>query len=130
MATILLVDDNEMNADMLSRRLIRRGFTVVVAGDGADGVAQAMVQVPDLILMDMLLPVVDGWEAVRLIRRTPGIARIPVIGLSAHTSDEDRESMLLAGCDDVEPKPVELPRLLAKIEALLARSSVGEGAQP
>lgn len=129
MAIILLVDDNEMNADMLSRRLIRRGFTVVVVGDGADGVAQALFQRPDLVLMDMQLPVINGWEAVRLIRRSPGLARLPIIGLSAHSDDDERESMLEAGCDEVEGKPVELPRLLAKIELLLGRAAIGEGLQ-
>lgn len=127
MPLILLVDDNEMNADMLSRRLIRRGFTVVVAGDGADGVAHALVQTPDLVLMDMQLPVVNGWEAVRLIRRTPSLANVPVIGLSAHYGDDESDAMREAGCDEVEVKPVELPRLLAKISALLAR---GGGAIP
>lgn len=127
MATILLVDDNEMNADMLSRRLIRRGFTVVVVGDGADGVAQALFQPPDLVLMDMQLPVINGWEAVRLIRRSPGLARLPIIGLSAHSDADERESMLEAGCDEVEEKPVELPRLLAKIDLLLGRAAIGEG---
>jgi len=127
MATILLVDDNEMNADMLSRRLIRRGFTVVVVGDGADGVAQALFQPPDLVLMDMQLPVINGWEAVRLLRRSPGLARLPIIGLSAHSDEDERASMLEAGCDDVEGKPVELPRLLAKIDILLGRAALGQG---
>lgn len=127
MATILLVDDNEMNADMLSRRLIRRGFTVVVVGDGADGVAQALFQSPDLILMDMQLPVINGWEAVRLIRRSPGLSRLPIIGLSANSDADQRDAMLEAGCDEVEGKPVELPRLLAKIDLLLGRAAIGEG---
>lgn len=118
---ILLVDDNEMNADMLSRRLARRGFAVSIAVDGADGVAMALVERPDLVLMDMNLPVIDGWEAVRVIRRTPGIRGMPIIALTAHTGDEERALMLQAGCDEVEGKPIELPRLLTKMEALLTR---------
>ena len=116
---ILLVDDNPLNADMLSRRLLRKGFAVVVAADGADGVAHALVARPDLILMDMQLPIIDGWEAVRLIRRSPGIDHLPIIALTANTGDEEREQMLAAGCDEVEGKPIELPRLLAKISGLL-----------
>lgn len=127
MVTILLVDDNEMNADMLSRRLMRRGYTVVIVGDGADGVAQALFEPPDLVLMDMQLPVINGWEAVRLMRRSPGLARLPIIGLSAHSDEDERDSMLEAGCDEVEGKPVELPRLLAKIEILLGRAALGQG---
>ena len=127
MVNILLIDDNEMNADMLSRRLIRRGFGVVVAGDGAEGVAQALFQTPDLVLMDMQLPVINGWEAVRLLRRSPGLTRLPIIGLSANCDQEARESMLEVGCDEVESKPIELPRLLAKIDVLLGRAAIGEG---
>ena len=118
---ILLVDDNEMNADMLSRRLVRRGFAVCIAVDGADGVAMALVERPDLVLMDMNLPVIDGWEAVRVIRRSPGIRGMPIIALTAHTGEEERALMLEAGCDEVEGKPIELPRLLTKMEALLSR---------
>lgn len=127
MAAILLIDDNEMNADMLSRRLVRRGFQVEIAGDGADGVAQALFRIPDLVLMDMQLPVISGWEAVRLLRRSPGLLRLPIIGLSAHCDQEARESMLEAGCDEVEGKPIELPRLLAKIDILLGRAAIDEG---
>ena len=121
MSTILLVDDNPMNLDMLSRRLTRRGYTVVTAVDGAEGVAQALVTVPDLILMDMALPVIAGDEAVRLIRRSPTLATIPIIALTAHTGADEVAAMRAAGCDEVEAKPVELPRLLDKMTALLAQ---------
>ena len=121
---ILLVDDNPLNADMLSRRLLRTGFAVMIAADGADGVAHALVERPDLILMDMQLPIIDGWEAVRLIRRSPGIDDLPIIALTANTGDEEREQMLAAGCDEVEGKPIELPRLLAKISSLLGGEPV------
>ena len=121
---ILLVDDNPLNADMLSRRLLRKGFAVVVAADGADGVAHALVERPDLILMDMQLPIIDGWEAVRLIRRSPGIDDLPIIALTANSGDDERVQMLAAGCDEVEGKPIELPRLLAKISTLLGGEPV------
>ena len=124
---ILLVDDNEMNADMLSRRLTRRGFTVSIAVDGAEGVAMALVERPDLVLMDMNLPVIDGWEAVRVIRRTPDIRHTPIIALTAHTGDEERTQMIQAGCDEVEGKPIELPRLLTKMEELLTRGDAHHG---
>lgn len=119
MAKILLVEDNEMNRDMLSRRLVRRGFEVVVAVDGRDGVTAAERESPDLILMDMSLPVADGWEATRLIRAGAGTARIPVIALTAHAMAGDREKALEAGCNDYDTKPVELERLLEKINRLL-----------
>jgi two-component system, cell cycle response regulator DivK len=122
MAKILIVEDNEMNRDMLSRRLIRRGYEIVMAVDGAEGIAAAMAGHPDLILMDMSLPVVDGWEATRRLKAEPVTRAIPVIGLTAHAMAGDREKVIEAGCDDYDTKPVELPRLLQKIEALLARA--------
>ncbi|HRI81856.1 MAG TPA: response regulator [Opitutaceae bacterium] len=121
MPKILLVEDNEMNRDMLTRRLERRGYTVVAAVDGAAGVAQARSEKPDLILMDMSLPVIDGWEATKQIRSEPDIAGTPIIALTAHAMSSDREKCINAGCDDFDTKPVELPRLLAKIEDLLKR---------
>jgi CheY-like chemotaxis protein len=122
MAKILLVEDNEMNRDMLSRRLQRRGYGVLIATDGAEGVAQAQAEVPDLILMDMSLPVLDGWEATRRLKAAPGTRSIPVIALTAHAMSGDREKAIEAGCDDYDTKPVEFNRLLAKIEALLTRA--------
>jgi CheY-like chemotaxis protein len=119
MAKLLYVEDNEMNRDMLSRRLQRRGFEVLIAGDGEQGVAMAAAEKPDLILMDMSLPVVDGWEATRRLKAAPDTERIPVIGLTAHAMATDRDRCLEAGCDDYDTKPVELGRLLEKIERLL-----------
>jgi two-component system, cell cycle response regulator DivK len=119
MAKILIVEDNEMNRDMLSRRLIRRGYQIVIAVDGEGGIAAATTEKPDLILMDMSLPVVDGWEATRRLMAEPSTRAIPVIGLTAHAMAGDREKVIAAGCDDYDTKPVELPRLLQKIEALL-----------
>lgn len=119
MAKILLVEDNEMNRDMLSRRLERRGYKVVMAEDGAVGVAMARSENPDLILMDMSLPIVDGWEATRQIKSAPETRSIPVIALTAHAMAGDEEKALAAGCNDYETKPVDLPKLLAKIDALL-----------
>ena len=119
MAKILLVEDNEMNRDMLSRRLERRGFTVIIAVDGGVGLAKARSEAPDLILMDMSLPVIDGWEATRQLKADPATAKIPVIALTAHAMAEDRAKALGAGCDDFDTKPVELARLLGKIDALL-----------
>ena len=119
MAKILLVEDNEMNRDMLSRRLQRRGHEVLVAGDGAEGVAKARAEVPGLILMDMSLPVLDGWEATRQIKADPATSGIPIIALTAHAMSEDRERAIAAGCDDYDTKPVEFPRLIGKIDALL-----------
>ena len=119
MAKILLVEDNEMNRDMLSRRLERRGFTVIIAIDGGVGLAKARSEAPDLILMDMSLPVIDGWEATRQLKADPATAKIPVIALTAHAMAEDRAKALGAGCDDFDTKPVELARLLGKIDALL-----------
>jgi CheY-like chemotaxis protein len=120
MAKILLVEDNEMNRDMLSRRLIRNGFEVSIAIDGQQGADMAMSQLPDLILMDMSLPVIDGWEATRRIKANDATRKIPVIALTAHAMAGDREKAVEAGCDDYDTKPVEITRLLAKIAALLA----------
>lgn len=122
MAKILLVEDNEMNRDMLSRRLIKRGYDVAIALDGEQGVAMARAQPPALILMDMSLPGLDGWEATRQLKAMPETRGIPVIALTAHAMSGDREKATAAGCDDFDTKPVELARLIDKIEALLARS--------
>jgi CheY-like chemotaxis protein len=119
MTKILVVEDNEMNLDMLSRRLTRQGFEVVSAQDGAAGLARASAEQPQLILMDMSLPVVDGWEATRRLKADPATRAIPVIALTAHAMAEDREKALAAGCDDYDTKPIELPRLLEKIRKLL-----------
>lgn len=119
MSKILLVEDNEMNRDMLSRRLQRRGYEVVLAVDGPSGVKMAQTESPDLVLMDMSLPVLDGWEATRRLKTDAVTKHIPVIALTAHAMSGDREKALEAGCDDYDTKPVELPRLLGKIEALL-----------
>ncbi|MFN8633149.1 MAG: response regulator [Chloroflexota bacterium] len=123
MAKILLVEDNEMNRDMLSRRLQRRGHDLVVAADGAQGLALARSELPHLILMDMSLPIVDGWEATRQLKADPATGSIPIIALTAHAMAEDRERALEAGCDDYDTKPIELPRLVGKIDALLGSSS-------
>ena len=119
MAKILLVEDDEMNRDMLSRRLTRRGYTVVIAEDGQQGVDMAASERPDLILMDMSLPVMDGWEATRRIKESGATNSIPVIALTAHAMSEDRDQALAAGCEDFDTKPVELDRLLEKINRLL-----------
>ena len=119
MARILLVEDNEMNRDMLSRRLERRGFEVLIAVDGGEGVAKAQSERPDLILMDMSLPVLDGWEATRQLKAAGATRGIPVIALTAHAMSDDRDKALEAGCDDYDTKPIELTRLLSKIDALL-----------
>ena len=119
MPKILLVEDNEMNRDMLSRRLVRGGYEVIIAEDGARGVAMATSDRPDLILMDMSLPVIDGWEATRRIKSSDETRHLPVIGLTAHAMAGDREKALEAGCDDYDTKPVELDRLIGKIERLL-----------
>lgn len=117
---ILLVEDNEMNRDMLSRRLQRKGYNVAIAVDGAEGIEMSRSEAPDLILMDMSLPVTDGWEATRRIKSEEGTRRIPIIALTAHAMAGDRERAIEAGCDDYDTKPIELPRLLGKIEALLS----------
>jgi CheY-like chemotaxis protein/anti-sigma regulatory factor (Ser/Thr protein kinase) len=121
--TILLVEDNEMNRDMLARRLEKRGYRVVIAGDGAEAVARAQADVPDLVLMDMGLPVLDGWEATRQLRAGAATRRVPVIGLSAHALPADRDRALAAGADDFDTKPVDFAQLVAKIETLLARTA-------
>ena len=122
MTKILLVEDNEMNRDMLSRRLVRKGFEVVMAIDGEQAVALAQSELPDLILMDMSLPVIDGWEATRRVKAADATSNIPIIALTAHAMSGDREKTLKAGCDDYDTKPIEMPRLLEKIDALLRRS--------
>jgi CheY-like chemotaxis protein len=124
MVKVLLVEDNEMNRDMLSRRLSRKGFEVIVALDGAEALQAALAEAPALILMDMSLPVMDGWEATRRIKAEAATAAIPVIGLTAHAMDGDREKCLAAGCDDYDTKPVDLPRLLEKMHAQLSRIGI------
>jgi CheY-like chemotaxis protein len=119
MPRILLVEDNEMNRDMLSRRLERKGFTVLVAVDGAEGVSKARGELPDLILMDMNLPILDGWEATRQIKADELTRKIPVIGLTAHAMAGDREKCLAAGCDQYDTKPVDFTSLLGKIREFL-----------
>ena len=121
MAKILLVEDNEMNRDMLSRRLMRRGFDVIVAVDGASGITKAELELPDLIVMDMSLPIVDGWEATKRLRQITATRNIPIIGCSAHALVGDRERGIEAGCDDYDTKPIEFTRLLGKIESLLKK---------
>ncbi len=121
MPKILLVEDNEMNRDMLSRRLLRNNFEVVMAVNGREGVEMAKSEKPDLILMDMSLPVMDGWEATRTIKADEATKAIPVIALTAHAMESDRQEALQAGCDDFDTKPIELPRLLGKISALLPK---------
>lgn len=119
MSKLLLVEDNEMNRDMLSRRLQRKGHEVIIAVDGVEGVELAQSQQPDLILMDMSLPILDGWQATQKLRALPQTNDIPIIALTAHAMAGDREKCLLAGCDDYETKPVEFSRLLGKIQLLL-----------
>jgi two-component system, cell cycle response regulator DivK len=123
MSAILLVEDNELNRDMLSRRLIRRGFDVLLAVDGTQALQIAAQSLPALILMDMSLPGVDGWEATRRLKSNPSTATIPVIALTAHAMASDRESALAAGCDDFDTKPIEFDRLLVKIAALIGGGS-------
>ena len=123
MARILLVEDNEMNRDMLSRRLERRGYEVIVAVDGEEGVARAKADTPDLVVMDLSLPGIDGWEATRQLKAAEETRAIPVLALTAHAMAGDREKALDAGCDDFDTKPVDLPRLVGKIEGLLGGGS-------
>ncbi len=120
MPKVLVVEDNEMNRDMLSRRLLRRGYEVIVSVDGEDGVSKARSDSPDIILMDMDLPVLDGWAATRILKSSPTTSSIPVIAFTAHAMAGDREKALEAGCDDYETKPVEFARLTEKIETLLS----------
>jgi two-component system cell cycle response regulator DivK len=119
MPRVLLVEDNEMNRDMLSRRLVRRGFEVSLAVDGQQGVDMAGRESPDIILMDMSLPVLDGWEASRRLKANPGTQAIPLIALTAHAMAGDRDRAMQAGCDDYDTKPIEFPRLMEKIDRLL-----------
>jgi two-component system cell cycle response regulator DivK len=128
MPKILLVEDNEMNRDMLSRRLERKGYQITLALDGAEGLQMARTSAPDLILMDMSLPVIDGWEATRQLKADEATRTIPVIALTAHAMATDEQKAREAGCDDFDTKPIELPRLLGKIEALLQRKAAGEQA--
>ncbi len=121
MSKLLLVEDNEMNRDMLSRRLQRSGYEVIIAVDGEEGVRIAQSEAPDLILMDMSLPVLDGWEATRRLKAAPKTQSIPILGLTAHAMSGDREKAIEAGCDDYDTKPVEFSRLLEKIHALLGK---------
>lgn len=123
MTKILLVEDSEMSRDMLARRLARRGYEVVMAMDGEQGVTMAQTEAPDLILMDMNLPVLDGSEATRQLRAAPATRPIPIIALTAHAMSGDREKALEAGCDDYDTKPIELERLLGKIEVLLKKEA-------
>ena len=119
MPKILIVEDDEMNRDMLSRRLIRKGFEIVIAIDGEQGISMSKTESPDLILMDMSLPVMDGWEATRAIKNAETTKSIPIIGLSAHAMESDRQKAFQAGCDDYDPKPIELSRLIIKIQNFL-----------
>jgi two-component system, cell cycle response regulator DivK len=128
MARILLVEDNEMNRDMLSRRLQRRGYEVIIAIDGAEGLTEAQTQTPDLILMDMSLPVLDGWEATRRLKAAPETRAIPIIALTAHAMSGDREKVMEAGADDYDTKPIEIDRLLGKIQSLLSKGTGHEQA--
>ncbi len=120
MTKILIVEDNEMNLDMLSRRLVRKGYQVITAMDGAEGLQMANYEMPDLILMDMSLPGMDGWEATRHLKASPETNIIPVIALTAHAMVGDREKAMEAGCNDYDTKPVEIDRLISKMESLLS----------
>lgn len=119
MTRILIIEDNDMNRDMLSRRLIRRGYEVLIAVDGETGIEMAREHRPDLVLMDMSLPVIDGWEATRRMKADGSLAQIPIVALTAHAMASDQADAMKAGCDDYDTKPIDLPRLLGKIEALL-----------
>jgi len=123
MPTVLLVEDNELNRDMLSRRLTKRGFDVSIAKDGAEALDAVRANRPDVILMDMSLPVMNGWEATTALKQHPETSAIPVIALTAHAMSGDREKAMEAGCDEFETKPVDLPRLLEKMQALLVKSA-------
>jgi CheY-like chemotaxis protein len=129
MTRILIVEDNEMNRDMLSRRLERKGYSISMAVDGGAGVESAIAQKPDLILMDMSLPVIDGWEATRRVKANPETKHIPVIALTAHAMAGDRDKTIEAGCDDYDTKPIDLARLLSKIEAQMERVKAVHGNQ-
>jgi CheY-like chemotaxis protein len=123
MTRLLLVEDNELNRDMLSRRLQRRGFTVMLAVDGQQGIDMAIEQLPELILMDMNLPVIDGWEATKTLKANPATQKIPVIGLTAHAMTGDREKCLAAGCDQYDTKPIDFESVIEKIQDLLKKNS-------
>jgi two-component system, cell cycle response regulator DivK len=127
MSRILIVDDNETNRDMLSRQLKRKGHTISLAVDGAAGVEKAAAEIPDLILMDMSLPVLDGWEATRRVKANPLTKNIPVIALTAHVATSDREKAIQAGCDDYDTKPIDWARLLSKIEGQLRKNKAAHG---
>ena len=127
MTRILIVEDNEMNRDMLSRRLERKGYSISMAVDGGAGVEKAAAEIPSLILMDMSLPVLDGWEATRRVKANPQTRHIPVIALTAHAMTGDRDRAMEAGCDDYDTKPIDLPRLLSKIQMQLERAKAGHG---
>jgi len=127
MPRILLVEDNEMNRDMLSRRLERKGYSITMAVDGSAGVDRAIAEIPDLILMDMSLPVMDGWEATRRVKANPQTRHIPVIALTAHAMTGDRDKAMEAGCDDYDTKPIDLIRLLGKVQAQLERARAVHG---
>ena len=124
MAKILLIEDNERNRDMLSRRLQRKGYEVIMAVDGKQGLKTAQTELPDLILMDMSLPVMDGWEATKRIKTMTETASLPVIALTAHAMEGDREKSLAAGCDEYDTKPIDFKRLITKIETLLGRQTI------
>ena len=130
MAKILLVEDNEMNRDMLGRRLQRRSYEVLIAVDGAEGVAMARTEGPDLILMDMSLPIMDGWEATRRLKAASETQAIPIIALTAHAMSGDREKAMEAGADDYDTKPIDIDKLLAKMKALLNKPDGGEPCRP
>ncbi len=121
MARILLVEDNDMNWDMLSRRLQRKGHEVLLAADGMQAILMAESEAPDLILLDMSLPVIDGWEAARRLKASPATSRVPIVALTAHAMAGDREKALAAGCDDYDTKPVDFLNLTAKIDKILSR---------
>ena len=126
MPKVLLVEDNEMNRDMLSRRLVRRGYEVVFAVDGQQGIDMAASESPDIILMDLSLPVIDGWEATRRVKAQAATKNIPIIGLTAHAMSDDRDKAMNAGCDEYDTKPVELDRLIGKMERLLGNHQAGK----
>ena len=128
MATLLIVEDNDLNRDMLSRRLARRGHSIVLACDGPEGLTKAYTTAPDLILMDMSLPVMDGWEVTRRLKRDPVTAGIPIIALTAHAMAEDKSTALLAGCDEFETKPIDFERLIDTVTRLLERRASGHDA--
>ena len=126
MSKLLLVEDNELNRDMLSRRLIRKGYEVVIAVDGEEGVEKALADLPDLILMDISLPILDGWQATRRLKAAPESRSIPIIALTAHAMSGDRGQAIAAGCDDYDTKPIEFAHLLDKIQSLLQRPRDGQ----